>query len=150
MTAFHFRLDKVLGWRQRQLELAEIDFRREAGMLAALDRAVADLEAHGIQTEIEVREWRPLEGRDLAALSGFRMHVEHRGKQLAKQRAEQAKKLAERERAMLEARRKCRLLERLKERRLAEWKSAAAAELEQTASESYLARFARQSSIMDE
>jgi hypothetical protein len=150
MTAFHFRLDKVLSWRQRQLELAETDFRREAGALAELDRVSAELEADGIRAEVEVRDWRPLEGRDLAALSGFRVYLERRANQLAAQRAEQSRKLAEREQVMLEARRRCRLLERLRERRLAEWKAASAAELEQTASESHLARIARQSSIMNE
>jgi hypothetical protein len=43
---------------------------------------------------------------------------------------------------MLEARRRCRLLERLKERRLAEWTSARDRELEEVASESFLARWA--------
>jgi hypothetical protein len=42
---------------------------------------------------------------------------------------------------MLEARRRCRLLERLRERRWDEWKAAADRELEETAAESYLARW---------
>lgn len=147
MTAFRFRLDKVMAWRQRQLELAEVDFRREAGVLSEMDRVAAELEASGIRAEVEVREWRHIEGRDLAALSGFRVYLERRAKELAARRVEQARKLAECERAMLEARRRCRLLERLRDRRLAEWTSASAAESEQIASESYLARFARQSSI---
>ena len=41
---------------------------------------------------------------------------------------------------MLEARRHCRLLERLKERRLAEWKAACDHEMDELASESYLAQ----------
>ena len=150
MTTFHFRLEKVLAWRRTQLELAEIQFRREAAALAQLERAAADLEAHGLRTESEVRDFSPLAGSDLAALGGFRLYVERRARELAEQRAAQARKLAESERAMLEARRRCRLLERLRERRLAEWQSANARELEQVAAESFLARFARQSSIMDE
>lgn len=150
MTAFRFRLDKVQAWRERQLELAEIEFRREAAVLAELDRAAAELEAGGIRAEVEVRDWRPLAGRDLAALSGYRVYLEQRAKDLAASRVEQVRQLAQREQAMLEARRRCRLLERLHERRLAEWRRAAAAEVEREASESSLARFARQSSIMDE
>lgn len=150
MTTFRFRLDKVLAWRRMQLELAEIEFRREAGILAELDRVSAELEANGIRTESEVREWSSLSGCDLLALNGFRLYVGRRAKELAAQRTEQARKLAEREQVMLEARRRCRLLERLRERRLAEWQSASGKELEQVASESYLARFARQSSIMNE
>jgi len=150
MNAFRFRLEQVLAWRRTQFELAEIEFRREAAALAELDRASAELEAGAIRAEVEVREWRPMAGRDLSALGGFRLHVERRVKALAAQRAEQARKLAEREQAMREARRRLRLLERLRERRLEEWQSASARELEQIAAESYLARFARQSSIMDE
>ena len=45
------------------------------------------------------------------------------------------------ENAMLEARRRCRLLERLKDRRLAEWSKARDRELEELASESFLARW---------
>jgi hypothetical protein len=150
MTTFQFRLDRVLAWRRTQLELAEIEFRREAGALAELEHASADLEARSIRTEAEVRQWSSLAGSDLLALSGFRLHVGRRAKELAAQRTQQAGKLAEREQAMLEARRRCRLLERLRERRLAEWQAASGRELEQVASESYLARFARQSSIMKE
>jgi hypothetical protein len=150
MTAFRFRLEKVLAWRRTQAELAELEFRREAAALAALDQASAELEARGIQAEAEVRDWSPLEGSDLAALGAFRRSVERQTKDLAARRTEQTKKLAEREQAMLEARRRCRLLERLRERRLAEWKSESDRELEQAAAESYLARLARQSSIMKE
>jgi len=144
MIAFRFRLEKVLAWRRRQLEVAEIDFKREAAALAEIERASAELEASGIRTEVEVRQWTPLTGRELAALSGFRVHLERRAKELAARRVEQAARLAERERALLEARRRCRLLERLRERRLAEWQAASAAELEQAASESHLARLVRQ------
>src|SRR5580693_584593 len=123
MTAFRFRLEKVLAWRRTQAQLADLEFRREAVALAALDQATAELQARAIQTEAEVRDWSPLEGSDLAALGAFRGSVERQTKDLAARRTEQTKKLAERELAMLEARRRCRLLERLRERRLAEWKS---------------------------
>jgi hypothetical protein len=44
---------------------------------------------------------------------------------------------------MLEARRRLRLLERLKDRRMAEWRAARDKELEELASESYLAKWQR-------
>ena len=44
---------------------------------------------------------------------------------------------------MLEARRRCRLLERLKERRLADWTAERNRQLEEVASESFLARWRR-------
>jgi len=49
--------------------------------------------------------------------------------------------LAEREVAMMDARRRFRLLEKLKERRLAEWQKVQERELDQIASESFLAKW---------
>src|SRR5208283_313388 len=96
-----------------------------------------------IRAEMEVRRWDPLAGRDLSALGRFRLRVQSREKQMVLQRAECQRELAVRKTAMLEARRRCRLLERLKERRLGEWMSAHDRELEEVASESFMARWAR-------
>ncbi len=143
MTTFRFPLQKVLDWRRTQLELAEASFQRQIAALASIDRAYAEMEASGIRAEMEVRRWDPLAGRDLAALGRFRLLVQSREKQISLQRAECQRELAVRKSAMLEARRRCRLLERLKERRLAEWTLARDRELEELASESFLARCAR-------
>jgi hypothetical protein len=53
------------------------------------------------------------------------------------------KELAARQAALLEDRRRCRLLERLKERRWAEWQLARDRDLEDLASDSYLAQWTR-------
>ena len=143
MTNFRFPLQKVLDWRQTQLELEEARFQQQLAAVAAIDRAYAEMEASGITAELEVRRWDPLAGRDLAALGRFRLLVQSREKQIALQRAECQRELDVRKPAMLEARRHCRLLERLKERRLGEWTSARDRELEEVASESFLARWAR-------
>jgi hypothetical protein len=143
MTTFRFPLQKVLDWRLAQLELEESRFQRQMAALAAIERAYAEMEASGIRAEMEVRRWDPLAGHDLAALGRFRLLVQAREKQIAAERAECRRELAVRKSAMLEARRRCRLLERLKERRLAEWTFARDRELEEVASESFLARWAR-------
>ena len=99
---------------------------------------------HPLRIEIiDAKRETPLAGRDLAALGRFRLLVQSREKQISLQRAGCQRELAVRKTAMLEARRRCRLLERLKERRLAEWTLARDRELEEVASESYLARWAR-------
>ncbi len=76
--------------------------------------------------------WRPSGLRDRG-----------RVKELALKRLECQKELAAQQAALVEARRRCRLLERLKERRATEWRSAADRELEELASDSYLAQWAR-------
>jgi hypothetical protein len=143
MNAFRFPLQKVLDWRHAQLELEEARFKQQLAALAALDRERAGWEAAGIKAEIQVRDWTPLTGRDLAALGNFRTDIKQREVDIDARRGECRKTLEVRQSAMLEARRRCRLLERLKERRLGEWQSARDHELEQLASESFLAKWGR-------
>jgi len=143
MMPFRFALEKALDWRRMQLELEETQFKQQLAAMAALDRARAKLEAEGIRAEVQVREWRPVAGADLAALGSFRLRTKKMEDELEVRRAECRRKLAEQQAAMLEARRRFRLLERLKERRLEEWQKACDRELEELASESYLAQWNR-------
>jgi hypothetical protein len=142
MTAFRFRLQKVLDWRHTQLELEEARYRQQAAALAEIDRVRAELAAEAIHTETAVRSWNPVTERDLAALGEFRLNVRARDAELTARRAECEKQLALRQAAMLEARRRYRLLERLKERGLEAWTAERDRELEQLASEAFLARWA--------
>jgi hypothetical protein len=143
MKTFHFPLERALEWRRTQLDVEEAKFKLETAALAELDRLRAELEASGIKTELQVREWDPVMGRDLAALGDFRLRVQAREAEIALERAAQVRKLAAQEAAMLEARRRCRLLERLKERRGGEWRMAENREVDELASESYIARWNR-------
>jgi|SRR5579871_1406491 len=143
MTPFRFRLEKVLAWRRTQVELEEARFKQQISALNHLDRSRAQLEAAGIRAEVEVRAWAPLDGSDLSALAGFRLHVRHQEKTIAARRVEAQKELEARKNALLEARRRCQLMERLKERQLADWQAACDRELEETAADSHLAAIAR-------
>ena len=141
MTRFHFPLQRVLDWRRTQLELEEAKLRQRSAELAAVDHARAELQAGAVHTEYEVRRWAQVGGSDLGALAAYRARVHAEETQLHARRTECTRALAEQQVSMLEARRRCRLLERLKERRLAEWKAAAERELDEVASDSYLAQW---------
>jgi flagellar biosynthesis chaperone FliJ len=143
MAGFRFPLEKVLEWRRTQLEMAEIQFKREAAALAEIDRRRAECEASGIKAELQVRSWSQVTGGDLEALGSFRLQVRAWEARIVQERAAQAKKVAAREAAMLEARRRCRLLERMRERREGEWRTAENRALEAVASETYLAQWNR-------
>jgi flagellar export protein FliJ len=142
MKRFEFRLQQVLEWREKQLELEDARFKQQAAAIAGLDRARAGLESAGLQAEMQLRSSAAVSGQDLSALAGFRQHIRTRSHEIAVQRAEAQKQLEAQQKVMLEARRRCRLLERLKERRLSEWRSACDREMEALASESFLARWA--------
>ncbi len=144
MNAFRFRLEKVLDWRRTELEMEEGKYKRERAAISELDRQRAEWEASGIRAEFEVRKWSEVSGADLAALGNFRKQVKIKEAEIAQKRAERLRALAQREAAMMEARRRCRLLERLKERRRSEWSKLADRELEELASESFLARWNRE------
>jgi flagellar export protein FliJ len=141
MNTFRFPLQKALDWRQSQLELAEARVEQQLAALASLDRARLELETAGNRTELQVRQFQPLAGGDLSALGSFRLALKARERDLATKRVECRNELAVRQADMLEARRRCRLLEKLKERRSAEWQAGRDRELEELATDSYLARW---------
>jgi len=143
MKAFHFPLEKALDWRRTQLELEEARYKQQVAAVAGLDRQRAELEAAGIQAEIQVRQWHPITTGDLTALGDYRLFVKAREGEIARRRVEAAQKLAEQQKAMLQARRRLSLLERLKEKRLTEWTEERDREIEEIAAESYLARWSR-------
>ena len=146
MTPFRFHLEKVLEWRTTQLELEEARFKQAAAAVASLDRARAEIEATSVRAELEVRQWHEVAGRDLSALGDFRRHIQAQQRALSVRRAERQKALETQETAMLAARRRCRLLERLKERRRTEWQAGFDREVEELASESFLAGWAHRES----
>jgi len=139
---FEFRLQQVLEWREKQLELEDARLKQQIAGIASLDQASAGLASAGLQAERQLRSSAAVSGQDLAALAGFRQHIRMRSREIAERRAEALKQLAAQQKVMLEARRRCRLLERLKERRLSEWQAESDRELDALASESFLARWA--------
>jgi len=121
------------------LEVEEARYKQHAAAVADLDRVRAEIEAEGIRAETDVRSQTVVAGSELAALSRFRLRVRAREAEIARQRIECARKLAEQQKVMLEAQRRVKLLERLEERRRAEWKAAHDRELDEIAAESFLA-----------
>ncbi len=143
MEKFKFRLQRVLDFRETQLELEEQKFRLESEALAELDRLADALKAEAAEADRRVLLADTITGTDLQALGHFRIEFRKRETALHARRAERMKSLAARQAAMMEARRTCKLLERLKDRRFLEWRAAAESELESLASESFLAQWVR-------
>lgn len=141
MKAFQFPLRKAQDLRRIQLELAEAKFQQAAAALDEVDREREMLLATRASAEAQVRSAAAVPGEDLAALGAFRLHVRDEEKRIMERRAQCANAVEERRAGMLQARRQLRLLERLRERRYAEWAAQAAKEIEEVASESYLAQW---------
>jgi len=143
MHRFRFRLGSVLGWRAVELELEE-------GRLEQLFTELRRRDAEALALEVRGRESahliasKTLDGQQLAALSYHRHYLEREAARMAAERADCAKRIAAQQQRVVEAERKVRLLERLKERRLAEWNFEFNREMEALASETFLAKWARE------
>ena len=144
MKAFAFGLEKVLEWRRIELEREEIRLRRHNAALADLHRLRAEWDSQGSTAEEQVRHWDRVAGSELEALGCYRMYARTKGEELARALEQRRRERDRQQELMLEARRRLRLLERLRERRLAEWTAARDKELEELASESFLARWGRE------
>jgi hypothetical protein len=143
MNAFRFRLERVLKVRRTQMELEKAHLEQRLGDLRSVERARAELQAAGHRAEVQVRAWNPVYGMDLLSLDFYRGAVRSQDQMLAARAAEAARSVAEQQNKLMEAQRRCRLLERLRDRRLAEWEAARDRELEEFASEAFLARWNR-------
>jgi len=140
MNRFEFRLQKVMEWREKELEVEEARLKQRSLEVQELDRAYAALKSAEASAENELRGSTAIRGQDLAALAGYRRWAQAHARQLTAERAEASDRLAAQQQIMLEARRRCRLLERLRERRLAAWQAAENKEREEIAAESHLSR----------
>jgi flagellar export protein FliJ len=140
VTAFNFRLEKVLRWRQAKMELEQFALHRLAAECARWDLRLAEIEIARRQAEQLVLSG-PVEGSDLAALARYQQHL-HDEKQAAMAHRRNCEQRMEQQRALLlAARREFRLLEKLRQVRRAEWESAVNREFEALAAETYLARW---------
>lgn len=146
MKSFRFPLQKALDIRSKQSALAEAKFQEAAAAVAHADREREIVLQARAAAEIQVRRSEGTRGEELAALGWFRRRAAAEEKRIAQVRAERVRMLEASRTAMLEARRQFRLLERLKEKRWAEWSAEAAKEMEELASESYLAQWRRDAS----
>jgi flagellar export protein FliJ len=144
MPAFRFRLERALDWRREQREIEESGLAR---CVTALERSlarIAHLEAERQAIDRELVGRSSIPASDLAALSRYRLGAAQLAVSLEQERA-QRRIDADRQRAKVQAaRRKVSLLEKLRERRLAEHVQAEERELENSAAESFLARWTGQ------
>ncbi len=141
MTTFTFRLEKVLRWRQTQLELEQFALSRLAAECLRWDAALKKLEDERRAAGQAAHSSGPVGGGYLAALAAYQKHVQHE-KQICAERLRECERKMEQQRArLLKARREFRLLERLRQLRRAEWEIAVDREFEALAAEAYLARW---------
>lgn len=143
MPAFRFRLARVLDWYQERCRLEENRLRALAELAA---RAESEIDRHRKEVlahQTELFQSQNLHAFELTALGSFCRHAKKREGQLFEHWKNSQRTLENQRKVVLAVQQRLQLLEKLHDRRLAEHQYQEARELEELASESYLATFVR-------
>jgi hypothetical protein len=143
MKRFQFPLQRVLDWRSLHMRSAEEHLTRLQEQHSALVHRENSLRAAELKAAMGLLKLPAMDGSDLQSLASFqlRMKSERTELQAAKARC-QAEIVQQRTRVLI-ARRDFRVLEKLKDKRLQSWTYLTDRELENTAAEAFLSRWAR-------
>ena len=138
MKKFEFRLERALEWRTKRFEVERDRQQVLLAELAAIDSDIREREAAALTPCDAV-----MTGRELTARQYFHDRLRRELEELATRRQGCVKRLDEQNQVVVTAHRDVRLLERLKETARERWQAAADLELDQLASEAYLAQWSR-------
>ena len=141
MRAFRFRLQRILEFRHTRLTEEERKLKLLQMELNAVARQIEDVRRARLQSANVLTSGSALKGEDLRALAGFQARLRRDETALQQRHTVCVRKLRQQEEAFKVSRRDYRLLEELRKRRFAEWLQAANRELDQLASDLYLARW---------
>src|ERR1700733_7060863 len=144
MARFQFSLDKVLRWRTVELTGEEAKLKALVQGQLHLQSLLAEVSAERSKLISSLGTMPDLRGSDLRTLTACGLRLRRNAENLAQQLLKCGRELAKQRKKYSEAKRRVRLLEELRDRRLQEWKSEEAAQLEELASESFLANWNRE------
>jgi flagellar export protein FliJ len=143
MTRFEFSLERVLRWRSVELAAEEAKLKQLVQEQLHLQSVLAQVSAERSTLISSLGSMPNLSGDDLRTLTACGLRLRRNAENLAQQLHRCGRDLATQRKKYGEAKRRVRLLEELKDRRLREWKYQQAAQLEELASESFLANWNR-------
>lgn len=149
MKNFDFPLDKVRQYREKQAQIEESRLERLYAGRRSVELRREALNRSRIETEKSVLSAQSVPAADLAALDRWRRFTEQQNVVIAQQLAQCDAEIAVQRGRVMEARRKFQLLDKLKERRRAAWQAECDRELEQQASESYLAQWSKENGLVE-
>ncbi|MGH9628020.1 MAG: flagellar FliJ family protein [Bryobacteraceae bacterium] len=143
MKRFRFSLEQVLHWRRIQFDQAALRLQQLEQERSALEKESEELES-GLQLAIQQVTGKLLiDPQELRSLAIFQTHIERRKEELAATIQGCIQRIAQQKKQCVHAHTELRLLEKLKERRLDEWRKLTDRELDELASETFLAQWAR-------
>jgi hypothetical protein len=143
MAQFHFSLEKVLRWRSLQLAREQALLERLIQEQIRIQMLAAALGDERSKMKSTIGTLNDLRGDDLRAATAYGLRLRRQADTLAQVSARCERDLTIQKKKYNEAKRRLRLLEELRDRRLTIWRYEQGRELEELASESYLANWNR-------
>lgn len=143
MGPFRFRLAKVLHWRDSQCQIEQSRLAAAHAALNQKDQELRQLLAAQIRAERALLARPSIPAGELQALEECRRRDQARQTQLRQALQQCQRQLDLQIERFTAARAKLQVLEKLREHRLAEHADQVNRELEQLATETYLAKYAR-------
>ena len=144
MKAFRFPLQRVLEWRALQLRVEEEKLAGLQQQLATLLQAREQLASARNRSESHLFASGAAAGSDLQSWALYQARLAKQGEVLKTRMAQCEKSILEQRQKLLKARTDHRVLEHLKERRWRQWVYLNDREMEDTATEVYLAKWGRE------
>lgn len=141
MRPFRFTLQRIFEFRAARLAEEERKLavlRKEIGELNQAIERIGQLREESGAAVVRGGE---VSGHDLQALAGFKAKLRRDQRQLFQKRSACTEKLVQQREAYMTARSEYRILEKLRNRHFAEWFLTAKREVDNVASELYLARW---------
>ena len=143
MKSFQFPLQRVLDWRALHARTEEEKLARLQYQLATLVHRENSLIAAELKSELGLLNQPSIAGRELQALASFQLKINSERASLKASRAVCEAQIVEQRKRVVLARRDCRALEKLKDKRWRTWVYLSDREVEETAAENYISRWAR-------
>ena len=144
MSKFQFSLEKVLRWRSVELTGEEAKLKALVQEQLHLQTLLAEVSAERSKLISSLGTMPDLRGDDLRTLTACGLRLRRNAETLAQHLLRCGRDLAKQRKKYSEAKRRVRLLEELRDRRMQEWKYEESAQLEELASESFLANWNRE------
>ncbi len=143
MKSFQFPLQRVLDWRLLQMRTEEEKLAALQHTLAGLIHRENTLIAAQLKSELGLLTLPSIDGSDLQALAAFQLHMQSERESLRGSRRQCEAQIAAQRNRLVKARKDYRVLEKLKEKRWRTWTYLSDREVEHTAAENYISKWAR-------
>lgn len=143
MKRFQFQLATALDWRKRRMETEQARLDELLARQAGLQRMLEDTARDRARSGEELLRATTIEAEDLAALDAYRRALDVQKRRLERELTAVAEAIGRQRQLVMATMRDYRLMEKLKDRRLEEWRKQFERELENEATELYLAKRGR-------